>query len=163
MTNRTPHRVDFESPRCPQTRANVDPTRPLPGAQPASADRERSRAAIDLERRRVWRPTPGHPPQPAGCSAILNQFERPRRRNRNRSRPRWGSVGKGRNRADRPQAGEALNVLNHCRGRESNPHRESPPEGILSPLRLPFRHPGWVSKINGLTRRGAPYPLSPRG
>jgi integrase len=32
--------------------------------------------------------------------------------------------------------------LNWCRGRESNPHRELPPEGILSPLRLPFRHPG---------------------
>jgi integrase len=35
-----------------------------------------------------------------------------------------------------------LATRHHCRGRESNPHRERTPEGILSPLRLPFRHPG---------------------
>ncbi len=42
-------------------------------------------------------------------------------------------------RAPRPMRAKHLKS---CRGRESNPHWELPPEGILSPLRLPFRHPG---------------------
>ena len=33
------------------------------------------------------------------------------------------------------------NRFNWCRGRDSNPH-EGLPQGILSPPRLPFRHPG---------------------